>query len=74
MLRHTHFGEGNYDGTELVLQRLLKGAGAQITADVMEEAPINELHLVAGHPPLAPPVATIVSSSAPPAATACQAA
>ena len=40
-LRHTHFGEGSYDETELVLQRLLKETGAQITADVMEEAPIS---------------------------------
>jgi hypothetical protein len=40
-LRHTHFGEGNYDETEGILQQLLKEAGAQIAAPVAREAPVE---------------------------------
>jgi cytochrome c biogenesis protein CcdA/thiol-disulfide isomerase/thioredoxin len=42
-LRHTHFGEGDYDETEIVLQRLLTEAGAQITTGLIEEAPVSSL-------------------------------
>src|SRR5262249_50273238 len=41
VLRHTHFGEGDYDETERVLQQLLTEAGAQITTPVTQLPPTS---------------------------------
>src|SRR6478752_6935196 len=34
-IRHTHFGEGEYDASERVIQQLLAEAGANVTADLV---------------------------------------
>ncbi len=34
-IRHTHFGEGEYDASERVIQQLLAEAGAAVTADLV---------------------------------------
>lgn len=38
-IRYTHFGEGNYDETEMMIQELLQEAGAPVSADTIENSP-----------------------------------
>jgi cytochrome c biogenesis protein CcdA/thiol-disulfide isomerase/thioredoxin len=39
-VRHTHFGEGNYDETEQVIQELLAEAGKTVAAPLVQAAPV----------------------------------
>lgn len=38
-IRYTHFGEGNYDETEMMIQELLQETGAPVSADTIENSP-----------------------------------
>ncbi|MEP6986246.1 MAG: cytochrome c biogenesis protein DipZ [Chloroflexota bacterium] len=40
VIRHTHFGEGEYDETEQTIQQLLKEAGAAVTDTTLTKAPV----------------------------------
>ena len=39
-VRHTHFGEGNYDETEQVIQQLLAEAGQTVAAPLLQAGPV----------------------------------
>ncbi len=41
VIRHTHFGEGEYDQTELMIQQLLKEKGAAVSDDLTQGPTVN---------------------------------